>query len=182
MVVCRACISVWLTGCLVLYACGEWSKDTALRKCMYVHIWSLLHAQQVFSLSPDHPVWKRERLPHHGGAQRIHPDMQIVVKYSQASSRICDQCETAGAQGNSRWCSSGTVCHSSSTFLPHQPRCRRPSISAPLYKKRKNKTGQEEQPTTHNQLISWFHAASPTYLTHKMHFKMPSTNFCSFVR
>lgn len=159
MVVSRTRVSVWRIGCLVLYACGKMSIDTVLHKCMYLHIWSLLHARQVFALSPDHPVWRRERLPHHGGAQRIHPDMQVVVRYSQAFSQTCEQCETAGAQGNSRWCSSGTVYHSSSTFLPHQPRCRRPSISAPLYKKRKIKTDQEEQPTAHNQLINWFHAA-----------------------
>ena len=97
---------------------------------------------QVFASSPDHPVWKRERLPHHGGAHRAHLDMQgDAPKPSRAFSQICDQCEAVGqAQRNSRWCRSSNACHSSSNFLPYQPRRSRASITAPLYKKRMMKT------------------------------------------
>lgn len=120
--------------------------------CM--HIWSLLCALQVFASSPGHPVWKRERLPHHGGAHRIHPDTEISIKLSQSSSQICDQCDSAVAQGNSRWCSSGTDCHSSISFLPIRSRVCRPSISAPLFKKRKVKMDQEKQSTTRTRSLN----------------------------
>lgn len=108
----------------------------------HAHTWSLLHLLQVFALSPDHPAWKRERLPHHGGAHRAHT---VVVKHSNTSSQICDKCEASGhAERTSQWCCSSGVCPSlSSNLLPYQPRHHRISISAPLYKKRKMKIGCE---------------------------------------
>lgn len=135
----RACI---LVDCLSVQSCRhgveKLSKGTLLCKCMYMYMCSL----QVFASSPDHPVWKRQRLPHHGGAHRAHLDMQgDVPKPSRAFSQICDQCEAVGqAQRNSRWCRSSNACHSSSNLLPYQPRRSRASITAPLYKKRMMKS------------------------------------------
>ena len=112
-----------------------------------VHISSYisLFVLQVFALSPGHPAWKRERPPQHGGAHRIHPDTEMAIKLSQSASQICKQCGSAGALGSSQWCSSSTAGHSSTPFFPNQSKCRvnRPSISAPLCKRRKVKLDRE---------------------------------------
>lgn len=132
-------------------ACDKMSKGTLFCVSVCVctiscnHTWSLLHSLQVFALSPDHPAWKRERQPHHGGAHRTHTDMQVLVKHSNASSQICDKCEASGlAERTSQWCTSSGVCpRLLSNLLPYQPRHHRLSISAPLNKKRKMKIGYE---------------------------------------
>ncbi|XP_047132620.1 speedy protein A isoform X1 [Hydra vulgaris] len=49
-------------------------RDALLKRMKFRAIVSKLTCDEVILLCPSHPIWKRERKSHHGGAVRIYPD------------------------------------------------------------------------------------------------------------
>ncbi|XP_065068228.1 speedy protein A-like [Rhopilema esculentum] len=83
--------SKWKIGQLSLVK----RKDSLLKRMNFRSLVSHQTCLEVFGLCPEHPLWQRERQPHHGGAIRIYPpddELPYNPRGPERSPVFCHQC------------------------------------------------------------------------------------------
>jgi len=70
-------------------------RDVLLQRMSYRAVVSKQTTDEVISLCPMHPIWKRDRKAHHGGAERVYPedeDSEFFPRGPNSSPLSCVLC------------------------------------------------------------------------------------------